>query len=52
MVAAWLVERTGGKLAPAAYLASAGVITFIAALLLPRAARHRMTQEFKFTRLR
>lgn len=52
MVAAWLVERTGVKLAPAAYLAAASVITFTAALLLPRVARHRLTQEFKSTRLR
>jgi len=52
MVAAWLVERTGVKLAPAAYLAAASVVTFIAALLLPQVARHRLTQEFKSTRLR
>ncbi|HET6819018.1 MAG TPA: MFS transporter [Candidatus Limnocylindria bacterium] len=52
MIAAWLVERTGVKLAPAAYLAAASVITFIAALMLPRVARHRLTHEFKATRLR
>jgi MHS family proline/betaine transporter-like MFS transporter len=52
MIAAWLVERTGVTLAPAAYLAAASVITFIAALMLPRVARHRLTQEFKSTRLR
>jgi MHS family proline/betaine transporter-like MFS transporter len=52
MIAAWLVERTGVKLAPAAYLAAASVITFIAAHMLPRVARHRLTHEFKATRLR
>jgi MFS transporter, MHS family, proline/betaine transporter len=52
IVAARLVERTGVKLAPAGYLAAASVITFTAALLLPRVPRHRLTQEFSATRLR
>jgi MHS family proline/betaine transporter-like MFS transporter len=52
MMAAWLVERTGIALAPAGYLAGAAAITFVAALLLPRAARHSMTEEFKAVRLR
>jgi MFS transporter, MHS family, proline/betaine transporter len=52
MVAAWLVARSGVALAPAAYLAGAAAITFLAALLLPRAPRHRMTEEFKSVRLR
>jgi MHS family proline/betaine transporter-like MFS transporter len=52
MVAAWLVQRTGVALAPAAYLAVAAAITFTAALMLPHAARHRLTEEFKAVRLR
>lgn len=52
MVAAWLVERTGVALAPAAYLTVAAAITFGAALLLPHQARHRLTEEFKAVRLR
>jgi MHS family proline/betaine transporter-like MFS transporter len=52
MVAAWLVQRTGVALAPAAYLAVAAAITFAAALMLPHAARHRLTEEFKAVRLR
>jgi MHS family proline/betaine transporter-like MFS transporter len=52
MMAAWLVERTGIALAPAAYLTVAAAITFTAALLLPQGARHRMTEEFKALRQR
>jgi MHS family proline/betaine transporter-like MFS transporter len=52
IVAAWLVARTGVSLAPAAYLTAAGAVTFVGALLLPRAARHRMTREFSSVRLR
>ena len=52
MVAAWLVQRTGVALAPAGYLAVAAAITFTAALMLPHAARHRLTEEFKAVRLR
>jgi hypothetical protein len=29
------------------YLAAAGVVSFVAALLLPRTARHRLTHEFQ-----
>ena len=47
MVAAWLVSRTQVSLAPALYLAGAAAVTFVAAIRLPRAARHRMTEEFR-----
>lgn len=52
MVAAWLVKRTGVALAPAAYLAVAAGITFIAAVRLPGTARHRLTEEFRALRPR
>jgi MFS transporter, MHS family, proline/betaine transporter len=46
LVAAWLVARTGVKLAPAWYLAAAAALTFIGSLLLPATARHSLTKEF------
>lgn len=52
MVAAWLVSRTGFNLAPALYLSAAAVVTFVAALSLPKAARHSMTTEFRTVRFR
>jgi hypothetical protein len=52
LVGAYLVSRTGAPLAPAVYLAAAGVVSFIAALFLPRAARHRLTHEFQAARPR
>jgi MHS family proline/betaine transporter-like MFS transporter len=52
LVGAWLVARTGEPLAPAVYLAAAGGVSFAAALLLPRAARHRLTKEFEAARFR
>jgi MHS family proline/betaine transporter-like MFS transporter len=52
VVAAWLVSRTGFHLAPAVYLALAAAVTFVAALLLPKTARHRMTKEFSALRTR
>jgi MHS family proline/betaine transporter-like MFS transporter len=52
LVGAWLVSRTGAPLAPAVYLAAAGGVSFIAALFLPRAARHRLTHEFQAARPR
>ena len=52
MVAEWLVSRTGFKLAPAVYLSAAAVVTFIAALLLPKVAEHSMTREFSTVRVR
>ena len=52
MVATWLLARTGHSLAPAVYLAAAASLAFFAALLLPRAARHGITQEFAAVRLR
>ncbi len=52
MVATWLLARTGHPLAPAAYLAAAGAAALVAALLLPRAARHGITREFAAARLR
>jgi MFS transporter, MHS family, proline/betaine transporter len=52
LVAAWLVARTGVKLAPAWYLAGAAVLTFIGSLLLPATARHSLTKEFDAARFR
>ncbi|HEX6406280.1 MAG TPA: MFS transporter, partial [Gemmatimonadales bacterium] len=52
LVAAWLVARTGVKLAPAWYLAAAASLTFIGSLLLPATARHSLTREFDATRFR
>ena len=52
MVAAWLVSRSGLTLAPGIYLALATTVTFFAALLLPKAARHAMTEEFRTVRFR
>jgi MHS family proline/betaine transporter-like MFS transporter len=50
LVGEWLLTRTGAPLAPAVYLAAAGAISFVAALLLPRTARHRVTHEFQALR--
>jgi hypothetical protein len=47
LVGAWLVARCGGPLAPAVYLAAAGGVSFLAALLLPRTAPYRLTYEFQ-----
>jgi MHS family proline/betaine transporter-like MFS transporter len=47
LVGAWLVGRTGHGLAPAVYLAAASALSFLAALLLPRTAPHRLTREFE-----
>jgi hypothetical protein len=52
MVAQWLVSRTGFTLAPAVYLSAAAVVTFIAAVRLPRVAEHSMTKEFSAVRPR
>jgi MHS family proline/betaine transporter-like MFS transporter len=51
MVAAWLVARTF-DLAPAVYLTAAAAVTFVAALMLPQAPRHRLTKEFESLRPR
>ena len=47
LMGASLVARTGDALAPAVYLAAAGGVSFVAALLLPRTAPHRLTKEFE-----
>jgi len=52
MVAAWLVSRTHLNLAPAVYLTIAAAVTFVAALMLPKVARHRLTKEFESLRPR
>jgi len=52
LVAAWLVSRTGLKLAPAMYLTGAAALTFVGALLLPKTAPHRLTKEFEGARFR
>lgn len=52
MVAAWLVSRTQVSLAPGIYLAGAAGVTFMAALLLPRAPEHSLTKEFQAARFR
>jgi MFS transporter, MHS family, proline/betaine transporter len=46
LVAAWLVARTGVAIAPGVYLAAAGVLAFVAALMLPKVLPHRLTTEF------
>jgi MHS family proline/betaine transporter-like MFS transporter len=52
LVAAWLLARTGVMLAPAMYLAAAGALSFLGALLLPASARHSLTKEFQAARFR
>jgi MHS family proline/betaine transporter-like MFS transporter len=52
LIGAWLVARSGAPLAPAVYLAAAGGVSFVAALFLPRTARHRLTHEFEAARPR
>jgi hypothetical protein len=52
MVGAWLVASTHVILAPGIYMALACGVTLIAALLLPRAARHSLTREFEAARFR
>jgi MHS family proline/betaine transporter-like MFS transporter len=52
MIAAWLVARTHAALAPAVYVALASGLTFAAALLLPRTARHSLTKEFEAARFK
>ena len=52
LVAAWLLARSGMTMAPALYLAGAGALTFVGALLLPSATRHRLTKEFEAARYR
>jgi MFS transporter, MHS family, proline/betaine transporter len=52
LVAAWLLSRTGVTLAPALYLAAAGGLSFVGALLLPHTARHSLTKEFDAARFR
>ena len=39
-------------LAPAMYLAAAGALSFVGALLLPASARHSLTKEFQAARFR
>jgi MHS family proline/betaine transporter-like MFS transporter len=51
LIGAWLVSRSG-PLAPAMYLSAAGVVSFVAALFLPKTARHRLTHEFQAARPR
>jgi len=50
LVAAWLVSRSGFELAPAVYLAVAGALSFVAAILLPKTLPHRLTTEFQTVR--
>jgi MFS transporter, MHS family, proline/betaine transporter len=50
LIGAWLVARSRAPLAPAVYLAAAGGVSFVAALWLPRTARHRLTHEFQAAR--
>ena len=52
LIAAWLLARSGVTLAPALYLAGAGLLSFIGALLLPHSARHSLTKEFQAARFR
>jgi MHS family proline/betaine transporter-like MFS transporter len=50
LVAAWLVSRTGFTLAPAVYMAIAGGLSFIGAVMLPKTMPHRLTTEFQSVR--
>src|SRR5688572_28861368 len=50
LVAAWVVSRSGLALAPAVYLAIAGALSFVAAILLPKTLPHRLTTEFQTVR--
>lgn len=50
LVAAWLVSRSGLAIAPAAYLAIAAALSFVAAILLPRTLPYRLTTEFHSVR--
>ena len=52
LVAAWMVSRSGLPLAPALYLTGAAAVTFVGALLLPKAPPHRLTKEFESARFR
>jgi MFS transporter, MHS family, proline/betaine transporter len=52
LVAAWLLARTGLKLAPAIYLAAGATLAFIGAFFLPKIPRHRLTKEFEAARVR
>jgi MHS family proline/betaine transporter-like MFS transporter len=52
LVAAWLVARSGFVLAPAVYLAVAGGLSFVGAILLPKTLPHRLTTEFQTIRAR
>ena len=50
LVAAWLVARTGVATAPGVSLAAAGVVAFVAAIMLPKVLPHRLTTEFHSVR--
>ena len=52
LIGTWLLSKTGAPLSPAVYLAAAGAVSFVAALFLPRTARHRVTHEFQAARPR
>jgi MFS transporter, MHS family, proline/betaine transporter len=52
LIAAWLLAKTELTLAPAVYLAGAGVLSTIGALFLPHTARHSLTKEFDAARFR
>ena len=50
LVAEYLISRTGFSLAPAVYMAIAGGLSFIGALMLPKTMPHRLTTEFQSVR--
>ena len=50
LIAAWLLARSGFALAPAVYLAIAGALSFLGAVLLPKTMPHRLTTEFQTVR--
>lgn len=50
LLAEWLISSTGYSLAPAVYMAIAGGLSFIGALLLPKTMPHRLTTEFQSVR--
>ena len=50
LMAEWLISSTGHALAPAVYMAIAGGLSFIGALMLPKTMPHRLTTEFQSVR--
>jgi len=52
LMAEWLLDRTGLKLAPALYLSAGALVALFAALRFPTRVPHAMTREFSSVTLR